>query len=57
MKAGLVGDVRPLVTDMLCGGEAALAWEFWSRKGLRDVGLSGAVLGILKVVVCGEGKL
>lgn len=29
----------------------------WSKKGFRDNGLSGAVLGRLKPGLCGEGRL
>lgn len=56
MKADLVGDIRPLEAGYV-GGDAALGWGFWSRKGLRDVGLSGTLSGMLNVAICGEGRL
>lgn len=57
LNAGLVGDIRPLEAKKV-GGDAALGWVFWSRNGLRDVGLSGGALsGMLNVAICGEGKL
>lgn len=57
MKVGLVGDIRSHGADNVGGGDAALGWESWSRKGLRDVGLSGALSRMLNVAICGEGKL
>ena len=58
-------DVRPAIADDLSSGEVDLTctveepfFSDWSRKGFLDVGLSGAVLGILpNAGLTGEGRM
>ena len=65
VKAGFFGDDLPFIANCPLSGDVCLTctivasfFSDWSRKGFRETGLSGALLGmLLKVRLTGDGRL